>query len=194
MNQKRIPADRVKWENKLDKPKKWGKESYNLRQNYTCAECPKGGEPGPLGVKDGQLTPRVHIRETAPQERSPTWALHTWPQGVHMPWDTQARPRFGTPVLGYPSAQPVSWAGLLWGWCPGCPVYPPQALSPWCFCLTRESVLPGSVCSAPLLILLYLIKTAWCPPGVLLHGAAGVMLHGAAGRAVFHFFCVGGMT
>lgn len=77
MNQKRIPADRVKWENKLDKPKKWGKESYNLRQNYTCAECPKGGEPGPLGVKDGQLTPRVHIRETAPQERSPTWALHT---------------------------------------------------------------------------------------------------------------------
>ena len=74
MNQKRIPADRVKWENKLDKPKKWGKESYNLRQNYTCAECPKGGEPGPLGVKDGQLTPRVHIRETAPQERSPTWA------------------------------------------------------------------------------------------------------------------------
>lgn len=77
MNQKRIPVDRVKWEKKLDKPKKWGQEGYNLRQNCTCAECPKGGEPGLLGVKDGHLTPRVGIRETAPQERSSTWARHT---------------------------------------------------------------------------------------------------------------------
>ena len=120
MNQKRISVDWVKWENKLDKPKKLG-------QGGTCAKCPKGGEPGPLGVKDRHLTPTVGIRETAPQERSPTWALHTWPQSVHMPWDTQARPRFGTPVLGYPSSQHVSWAGLLWGCCPGCPLYPPPS-------------------------------------------------------------------
>lgn len=36
MNQKRIPADRVKWENRLDKPKKWGQELQFKAKLHLC--------------------------------------------------------------------------------------------------------------------------------------------------------------
>ena len=145
------------------------------------------------------------------------WRIGTWhlqwasgklpPKKGVPPGHSTADPRVSTcheTLRPDPGLGPLSWATLppsmfpgpasCGAAAPGAPSTHSQALSFWCFCLTQESILPGSVCSAPLLILLYLIKTAWCPPGVLLHRAAGFMRQAAAGWAVFHVFCVGGMT
>lgn len=157
--------------------------------------APKEGSLGSWERKGcGHLTPRVGIRETALPERSPTWARpHLTPGCPHAMRHSGQVSRVWDPVLGYPflpACFPGPGSG--WGCCPRCPSTHPQALS-LMLPHTREHA-PGSVCSAPLLILLYLTKRTGARSGVLLHRAAGFMRQAAAGRAVFHFFCVGGMT
>lgn len=100
------------------------------------------------------------------------------------------------PYVTNGSPQEANWAGLTGGWCPQClplPV-PSKPSVPACFCFSPGHPLPPttmvhrtacsgeaqSMWSGPLLILLYLIKMAWCLPGVL-HRAAGFMQQGAAG-------------